>query len=149
MNVDYFNSMNISASALTAQRMRIDVISSNIANAESTRSADGGPYRRRSVVFGEILNDAISAGRSENDSLTANFGGVQIDKISEDNSPFKRVYDPSHSDADAEGYVLMPNVNVLREMVDLINAQRAYEANVTAMSTTKSFAEAALRIGRG
>jgi len=145
LNLDFFKSMNISASGLTAQRARIDVIASNIANAESTRSVDGGPYRRKTVVFSEILNDVMNPGNASFENL----GGVQIDSIEEDQRPFRMEYDPSHPDANEEGYVEYPNVYVLREMVDLIEAQRAYEANVSAMNITKSFADAAIRIGRG
>lgn len=148
--LDLFRTLNISASGMTAQRTRLDVVASNIANAETTRSPEGGPYRRKAVIFREVFDSVVRYGDYPAEPLpTEGLGGVQIDKIETDQRPFKLVYDPSHPDANAEGYVEMPNVNVLREMVDLINAQRSYEANVTAMNATKAFANAALQIGRG
>jgi flagellar basal-body rod protein FlgC len=131
--------MNVSASGMTAQRLRVDIISSNIANSETTRTDRGTPYRRRVPVFSEYL---ISDGKSAST-------GVKVVRIEEDPSPFRLVYDPSHPDADENGYVSLPNVNVLREMVDLISAQRSYEANISAFNTTKSMINSALQIGRG
>ncbi len=146
--LDIFSTMNVSASGMTANRLRLDVIADNIANAETTRTDEGGPYRRKTVAFKEILKQQMSfAGDIE--PTTASFGGVEVSEIVEDDRPFKLVYDPAHPDANEEGYVQMPNVNVLREMVDLINAQRAYEANVSSINATKAFASAALGIGRG
>ncbi len=131
-----FGGMEISASALTAERLRMDVVAENLANAQTTRGADGQPYRRKEVVlqeraasFGASLSAAMSTG--------TNGGGVEVAAIAEDQTPLKRVYDPGHPDADAEGYVSMPNVDTVTEMVDLISAQRAYEANVTAMQAAK------------
>ncbi len=148
--LDVFRTLNISASGLTAQRARLDVIASNIANAESTRSDEGGPYRRKTVVFREVFESAVGEAHYRDNRLqTDSMRGVEIAEIEADNRPFRLVYDPSHPDANEEGYVQMPNVNVLREMVDLINAQRSYEANVTAMNATKSFINAALQIGKG
>jgi flagellar basal-body rod protein FlgC len=148
MMLDIFSTMNVSASGMTANRLRLDVIADNIANAETTRTDEGGPYRRKTVAFKEILKQQMSfAGDIE--PTTASFGGVEVSEIVEDDRPFKLVYDPAHPDANEEGYVQMPNVNVLREMVDLINAQRAYEANVSSINATKAFASAALGIGRG
>ncbi len=144
--LDIFDTMNISASGMTAQRFRLDVISNNIANAETTRGENGEPYRRKTVVFSEVLRDAL--GKSQYNSIE-DLNGVEVSRVAEDMRPFKMVYDPSHPDADGEGYVKMPNVNVMREMVDLIGAQRAYEANVSSINATKAFANAALRIGRG
>jgi flagellar basal-body rod protein FlgC len=130
-----FGGLEISASALTAERLRMDVVAENLANAQTTRGADGQPYRRKEVVlqerpgsFGASLSAAIN---------TSSGGGVQVAAIVEDQTPLKRVYDPGHPDADAEGYVSMPNVDTVTEMVDLIGAQRAYEANVTAMQAAK------------
>ena len=134
-----FDIMNISASGMTANRLRIDVIADNIANAETTRAPEGGPYKRKRVIFAEYLRRAQRAYKP---------AGVRVVKIDEDPS-YKLVYDPTHPDADENGYVKMPNVNVLREMVDLINAQRAYEANVTAFNTVKTMVNSALNIGRG
>ncbi len=145
----YFGALDIGASALTAQRLRMDTISQNIANANTTRTEDGTPYRRRLIIFQER-----SQGRSFSDYLTASSKeryigkGVKVSAIVEDSSPFKRVYDPGHPDADEEGYVEMPNVDTVTEMVNMISAARAYEANVTSINTTKSMAMKALEIGR-
>ncbi|MGI6669483.1 MAG: flagellar basal body rod protein FlgC [Acetivibrionales bacterium] len=146
----YFSALDIGASALTAQRLRMDTISQNIANASTTRTDEGTPYRRRLVVFRERKY----AGAPFSEYLTAASrercigGGVKVARIVEDESPFKKVYDPGHPDADAEGYVEMPNVDIITEMVNMISASRAYEANVTAINTTKSMALKALEIGR-
>jgi flagellar basal-body rod protein FlgC len=147
-----FHSMNITASALTAQRLRMDVISSNMANADSTRSINGdGPYRRKSVVlepkegqFSSFLNMAISQkGRNSAGN------GVKVSRIVEDRvTPNKMVYDPSHVDANEDGYVEMPNVDPLREMTDLISATRSYEANVTVFNASKGMMMKALEIGK-
>jgi flagellar basal-body rod protein FlgC len=118
-----FDALEVSASALTAERLRMDVTAENLANAQTTRGADGNPYRRKEVVLAERPGGAP--------------GGVEVAAITEDQTPLKTVYDPSHPDADARGYVQMPNVEPVAEMVDLISAQRAYEANVTAMSAAK------------
>jgi flagellar basal-body rod protein FlgC len=130
-----FDALDASGSALSAERVRMDVTAENLANAQSTRTANGqGPYRRKEVVMQEA-----SAGVGPNfaDSLQA-ARGVKVAGIVEDPTPSRRVYDPGHPDADAKGYVEMPNVNTVTEMTDLIGASRAYEANVTAMQTTKS-----------
>lgn len=134
-----FNIMNISSTGLSAQRFRIEIISTNIANSETTRTENGGPYRRKVPVFQEVLRNI--QGRKEN-------GGVMVKSIYEDPSEFRTIYDPTHPDADENGYVRLPNVNIVREMVDMINAQRAYEANATAINTTKAMINAALQIGR-
>jgi flagellar basal-body rod protein FlgC len=147
-----FNSMNTSASALTAQRLRMDVISSNIANTDTTRGkmVDGEwqPYRRKMVEmkpqeqqFSSFLNKAMN--HSTNEAK-----GVKVSKIVEDKTPFKLVFDPEHPDANAEGYVNMPNVDPLKEMVDLMSATRSYEANVTALNASKSMLLKALEIGK-
>ncbi|WP_438646601.1 flagellar basal body rod protein FlgC [Robertmurraya kyonggiensis] len=146
-----FHSINTSASALTSQRLRMDVISSNMANVDSTRAelVDGEwvPYKRKSVVlkaneggFSSFLNVAMNKGEVGN--------GVKVSQIVEDETPFKEVYDPEHPDADENGYVQMPNVDPLREMVDLISATRSYEANVTALNASKSMLMKALEIGK-
>ncbi|ANQ54053.1 flagellar basal body rod protein FlgC [Thermosipho sp. 1063] len=134
-----FNIMTIAATGMSAQRLRIDVITNNLANSETTRTKNGEPYRRKVPVFQELVRNI--KGRVEN-------GGVIVKEIYEDQSPFRIVYDPAHPDADENGYVKLPNVNVVREMVDMINAQRAYEANVTAFNTTKAMINSALQIGR-
>lgn len=144
-----FNTMNVSATGMTAQRLRMDTISQNIANISTTRTDQGGPYRRKTVVFEEI-------GSKNNFSQMLNgylkdyaaVGGVKVNKITEDQSPFTPVYDPTHPDANDEGYVFMPNVNSLEEMTNLISANRSYEANVTAFNASKSMFAKALEIGR-
>jgi flagellar basal-body rod protein FlgC len=136
--MDIFKIMNISASGMTAQRFRLDVIATNIANAETTRTENGEPYRRKIPIFSEYVK--MYMGYEEP-------SGVKVEKVAVDTSPFRLVYDPSHPDADENGYVKMPNVNVLREMVDLINAQRAYEANASVLNSLKTIANSALQIG--
>ena len=151
-----FDSMMISASGLTAERMRMDVIAQNLANANSTRGPDGQPYRRHQVVFEAVYADKLSADPridareiamgSANDSEKGR--GVRVVGITEDQSPLRAVYDPSHPDADANGYVYMPNVNSTTEMVDMMTATRSYEANITAMNAAKNMALKALDILR-
>ncbi|NLJ99590.1 MAG: flagellar basal body rod protein FlgC [Tissierellia bacterium] len=142
-----FDSINISASALTAEKTRIDIINKNMANANTTRSTGGMPYRRQMVVYEENKGRAFSdyLGK-QNDKI--NGKGVMIREIVEDETPFKLKYEPGHPDADENGYVSMPNVEIVKEMVDMIDAQRAYEANITAMNSTKSMLMKALEIGR-
>lgn len=178
------NSYDITASALTAQRFRLDVISSNLANVNTTRRADGtrAPYLRKNVVFQELLNNAggfggkpikqfptgllkpsssasqsgYSISKDEQGIPTIKTGisndvkghsGVEVAQLIEDTTtPTKRVYDPNHPDADKEGYVEMPNINPVTELVDMISATRAYEANVTAFQATKQLNKAALEI---
>lgn len=149
-----FDSINAAGSALTAERLRMDVTAENLANAQSTRGADGQPYRRKEVIlqqkggsdFGSTLNAAMSSGRPDGSSADA--GGVEVGGIVEDQTPFRLQYDPGHPDANAEGYVEMPNVNPVTEMVDLISASRGYEANVTAMQTAKQMFSKTLDILR-
>lgn len=145
----FMNSINISASGLTAEKLRMDVISRNIANVNTTRTEDGTPYRRQVVVFQEG-DRPISFSDYLNDASKGLIGsGVKVVGISEDKTPFKSVYDPGHPDADEKGYVKMPNVDVITEMVNMISASRAYEANITAINSAKSMAMKALEIGRG
>ncbi len=143
-----FDSINVSASALNAEKARIDVISKNIANAKSTKATGGTPYRRQMVVFEENKIGSFKA-HLDKQMNNINNGGVKISKIVEDDSPFKLVYEPGHPDADESGYVEMPNVDTVKEMVDLISAQRGYDSNVTALNTSKSMLMKALEIGRG
>jgi flagellar basal-body rod protein FlgC len=140
-----FNSLRISASGLSAERLRMDTIASNIANVTTTRGEDGQPYKRKIAVFQENLERELNnkTGKTEETML-----GVKAVGIEEDASELRRVYDPSHPDADEEGYVEMPNVNILNEMADMISATRAYEANVTAMNATKGMFLKALEIGK-
>ncbi|MFA5575798.1 MAG: flagellar basal body rod protein FlgC [Tissierellaceae bacterium] len=145
MNI--FNSINISSSSLTAEKTRIDIIAKNMANANTTRTTGGSPYRRQMVVFEE--NKANSFSQQLNSKLNKINGyGVKISKIVEDESPFKLVYEPGHPDADENGYVKMPNVDIVKEMVDLISAQRSYDANITSINASKSMLMKALEIGR-
>lgn len=144
--MSFLNSLNISASGMTAQRLRMDVVSENIANMETTRTADGEPYRRKMVVlrerqannFGAVLEQARSRAN----------GGVEVSEIAEDTSELIPVYDPGHPDADEDGYVRMPNVDLMKETADAMAAYRAYEANVTAFNTMKAMAQKALEVGR-
>lgn len=131
-----FSAMEISASGLSAQRARMNVIASNIANAQTTRTSGGEPYRRKEVIFASILNDAEIE------------QGVSVMGIFPDPSPFNLIYNPAHPDADPRGYVKMPNVNVVLEMIDMISATRAYEANVTALKSAQNMALKALEIAR-
>ncbi|MFX3631324.1 MAG: flagellar basal body rod protein FlgC [Candidatus Pristimantibacillus sp.] len=144
------NSFDASASALTAQRLRMDVISSNIANAETTRASlvDGQfvPYKRKMVVLEptqQKFADVLSGQLGNNANM-----GVKATKIMEDQTPTKLVYNPTHPDADRNGYVNMPNVDVMKEMVDMISATRSYEANVTALNASKAMFVKALEIGK-
>jgi flagellar basal-body rod protein FlgC len=144
-----FESFNISASGLTAQRLRMDIISDNISNVNTTRTSDGGPYRRKVPVFAEkksSFNDLLHNKMSSGDDVG---GGVRVSAITEDQSPFRMVYKPQHPDANQEGYVAKPNVNITTEMVDMISASRAYEANVTALNTSKKMIMQGLKIGQG
>lgn len=135
-----FNTMRISSSGLSAERLRLDTIASNIANESTTRGENGQPYRRKVAVFQENLNNQIG------NKLGDNLMGVKAVGIEEDKSPLRRVYDPSNPDAGADGYVSMPNVNVLNEMADMISASRSYEANIDAMNSEKRMFSKALEI---
>ncbi|HLS88180.1 MAG TPA: flagellar basal body rod protein FlgC [Sphingobacteriaceae bacterium] len=147
-----FQAMSASASALTAERLRLEVVSENLANIHTTRTAEGGPYRRRVVTmaprgrsgFAAALQQYLGGRRSGMPAAT----GVQVDGIYEDPRPFQQVYDPGHPDADENGFVLLPNVDLAEEMVNLLSATRAYEANVTAFNAARHMALRALEIGR-
>lgn len=143
-----FDSMHVSASGLAAERLRMDVIAQNLANANSTRGPDGQPYRRHEVVFrSSHVGTTDGPGRSERASNEP-LNGVEPVAIVEDPSALRTVYDPQHPDADEDGYVHYPNVNPVTEMVDMMTATRAYEANVTAMNAAKNMALKALDILR-
>lgn len=145
----FFNSLDIGASALTAQRLRMDLISQNIANVSTTRTENGGPYRRKVAVFEEkSVNGSFSDYLTQGSKDRFIGKGVRVAKIMEDPSEFKKVYDPGNPDADENGYVEMPNVDTITEMVNMISASRAYEANITAMNTTKSMALKTLELGK-
>ncbi len=148
--MSFLSSLDISGSALTAQRFRMDIISQNIANSSTTRTAEGGPYRRKLVVFEEraaataSFRNVLSNSMQQYDKLS----GVRAKEVIEDDTPFTPVYNPSHPDADEAGYVLMPNVNTTEEMLDLMSASSAYDANLTALNAIKAMAMSALNIGR-
>lgn len=141
-----FNSIKINASGLTLERLKLDTISSNIANVNTTRTEDGGPYQRKEVVFAEMVEKEFNKATQRMESRSA---GVKVTAIAEDPENMKRVYDPTHPDADGEGYVLMPNVNLLDEMVSLMEAQRTYEANATALKASKAMLNKAIEISKG
>lgn len=141
-----FNSMRINASGLTLERMKLDTISSNIANVNTTRTEEGGPYKRKEVTFEEMVKKQVDSVTRRQETVSR---GVKVTGIEEDGENLRRVYDPEHPDADAEGYVLMPNVNLLDEMVGLIEAQRTYEANATALKASKGMLNKALEISKG
>ncbi|MEK6706375.1 MAG: flagellar basal body rod protein FlgC [Bdellovibrionota bacterium] len=145
--MDFFSSMRVSASGLDAQTKRMNTISSNIANAESTRTSEGGPYKRKDPIMA-AQTDRESFGEILQNELDEKIQGVQVVDVAEDERPPRMVYNPSHQDANAEGYVAMPNVNTVEEMANMISAQRSYEANVTAMNAAKAMAQKALEIGR-
>ncbi|SFA74570.1 flagellar basal body rod protein FlgC [Clostridium frigidicarnis] len=142
--MDAFRAMRISASGLSAERLRMDTITSNMVNAETTRGEDGKPYVRKIAVFQENLDKALGNDKKLGEDLL----GVKAVKIEEDKSPLRTVYNPSHPDANEEGYVTMPNVNLLNEMADMIAATRSYEANVDALNAMKGMYSKALEIGR-
>ncbi len=145
--MDFFDSMAVSSSAMSAERTRMNLISGNLANANTTRTPEGGPYRRKDAVFSAVpVKSTFSAAMDRLKSTTP--GGVDVSQVIEDTSPPRLQYDPSHPDADAQGFVAMPNVNVVEEMTDMITASRAYEANVTAAQVAKSMALKTLDLGR-
>jgi flagellar basal-body rod protein FlgC len=147
-----FQSLDITTSALTAQRLRMDVISSNMANVDTTRArlvnGQWEPYRRKFVVMEPRQEGFSTYLQAAMNSCSSVGSGVKVTKIMEDQTPFKLVYDPSHPDADPNGYVRLPNVDPLKEMVDLMSATRSYEANVTVFNATKGMLMKALEIGK-
>ncbi len=145
--MDFFDAIHASASGLSAQRLRMNLISGNLANVNTTRTREGGPYRRKEAIFAarplEESFKKILSGR-----LNRQLSIVKVDRVIEDsNSPVMK-YDPQHPDADEKGYVAMPNINVMEEMVNMISATRGYEANVTALKAAKDMASRALEIGK-
>lgn len=141
-----FSSFDISASGMTAQRLRSDTISQNLANVNTTRTSDGGPYVRKTVVFTERQSTPFDQVLLTTSGRMGN--GVKVTSVIEDTeTPMNMVYDPSHPDADENGYVTYPNVNVVQEMTDLIDASRSYEANISAFNASKSMASKGLSIG--
>ncbi len=146
--MSFLDTLNITGSALTASRLRVDTITQNLANISTTRTEEGGPYRRKLVVlqeqklsFENVLNQSLSKSKKKN-------GGVIVSEVVESDNPFVPVYNPNHPDADENGYVLMPNVNSSEEQIDLMTATRAYEANLTALNVVKTMAMRALEIGK-
>jgi flagellar basal-body rod protein FlgC len=169
MSSGLFGAIKTSASGLRGQRTKMDVVARNLANAETTRTAEGTPYRRQRAIFEQVMGDKLNQNRlklsasgggrglstTHNNHLSGlrsridgnPNGGISSDvAISEDASEFRVVHDPGHPDADAEGYVLLPNVNPISEMVDMISASRAYEANISAVQTAKEMFNQALKI---
>ena len=138
---------NVISSGLTAERMRMEVIANNVANASATRTAEGGPYRRKEVVFATVLRDREELNASQPPG-SEELGGVRVLGIVEDLTELPRVYNPGHPDADAEGFVTMPNVNIPIEMVNLITASRSYEAGIRAIQAFQEMAEQALSLAR-
>lgn len=145
-DMNFLDSLNISATGLSAQRIRMNLISSNLANVNTTRTETGEPYKRKDAVFETI--------RADNDfqtvlgEQTQVAGGVHVANIVEDQRPFIEKYDPGHPDADENGYIQLPNVNIVEEMVNMISASRSFEANATAIRNTKDMVGVALEIGR-
>lgn len=167
MSDGLFGAIKISASGLRGQRTKMDVVARNLANAETTQTADGTPYRRQRAIFEQVLGskveqNAVRMGRdgrnrlavtdpghltSRSGSTAVAGGGIESDvSVALDASEFRVIYDPGHPDADEDGYVLMPNVNPITEMVDMISASRAYEANISAVQTAKEMFNQALKI---
>ncbi len=147
----FLNSLSINGSALTASRLRMDVISENIANATTTRTENGGPYRRKMVVYEPASNENgsfASMFQKNIDNQSSNAKGVKVTAIVEDQTPFTTKYDPTNPDANAQGYVLMPNVDPVTETLDMMSVTRAYDANLTALNAVKEMASKALEIGR-
>jgi flagellar basal-body rod protein FlgC len=137
------DAIKVSASALNAQRARIEVAVSNIANAESTRGVDGQPYRRRDVVLSAMPIESFDSALGRADAV-----GVKVSEVIEDMSEFRRRYDPAHPDADKDGMVAVPNVDVPEEMVDMLGAARAYQANLTAIGLIRDTVQRALELGK-
>ena len=145
--MDFFDAMNTSSAALSAQRLRMNLISGNLANVNTTRTSQGGPYRRKEAVFAaQPLNQSFKRILADRQNNT--LASVKVARVIEDRNPPVMKYDPQHPDADAKGYVAMPNINLMEEMVNMISATRGYEANVTALKAAKEMALKALEIGR-
>lgn len=143
--MDLFGGFAISASGLTTERLHLDLIANNLANMNTTRTTRGGPYKRQVPVFLERLQAEKDAGSNR---FSIQKAGVEVSFIWEDQQPPRLIYDPTHPDANAQGYVAYPNINTVNEMIDLITASRAYEANITTLEAAKNMAQRALEIGR-
>ena len=145
--MDFMTALDIGASALSAERAHINIISMNLANAKTTRTVEGGPYRRKSVSLEAIEVDS-PFGRQMRSALDRELRGVRVQHIAVDQRPAKMVYEPGHPDADENGYVAYPDINVVEEMASLMTAQRGYEAGVATVETVKAMYQKALEIGR-
>ena len=143
--MDFFSAMEVISSGLTSQRVRLNTTSSNLANANTTRTEEGGPYRRRDPIYRSMNMNPDNA---FSDKLEQAVRGVEVTEIIKDEAPARKVFDPQHPDAGEDGYVEFPNVNMVEEMVNMVMASRAYEAGVTAMRSVKSMANKAIGIGR-
>lgn len=143
--MDFFSTMEVISSGLTSQRVRLNTTSSNLANANTTRTEEGGPYRRRDPIY-KATN--LGETKSFSNNLESAIRGVEVTEIVKDEAPPRKVFDPQHPDAGEDGYVEYPNVNMVEEMVNMVMASRAYEAGVTAMRSVKSMANKAISIGR-
>jgi len=142
-SMDFFTAMEVSASGLSAERTRMNIAASNLANAQTTQAAGGGPYKRRDVIL-----SAVDAPGAQGTPFAQQVKGVVVSQIAQDAAPPRLEYDPGHPQANAQGYVAYPNINPVEEMVDMITASRAYEAGITTMTTAVNMAERALGIGR-
>lgn len=145
--MDFLTGMRVSSSGMSAQRTRLNTISSNIANINTTRTPEGGPYRRKDVVF-EAMPEQKTFGEILHTEVDRNINRVQVADVAVDKAAPLLKYEPNHPDANADGYVAYPNINLMEEMTNMIQATRAYEANVSAMNSTKNMALSALEIGR-
>ena len=143
--MDLFTTFKVAASALKAQRTRLNIVSSNLANIETTKTPEGGPYKKKSVYFESA---PLSFKDNLKDAMTNEADGVRVSKIIEHDDPPKKIYDPRHPDAGEDGYVELPDISVLKEMVDMMSATRSYEANTTTIKSAKRMALKALEIGR-
>ena len=145
--MDFFDAIHASSSGLSAQRLRMNLISGNLANVNTTRTREGGPFRRKEAIFAaRPLEDSFK--KILADRQKKQLSMVKVDRVIEDSNPPVMKYDPQHPDADEKGYVAMPNINVMEEMVNMISATRGYEANVTALKAAKEMASRALEIGK-
>lgn len=144
--MDFMTAFDVGASALTAERTHLNVISMNLANAKTTKTAEGGAYRRKSVSF--AATEVSPFGKAMNDALDREIKGVRVLDIAQDKRPFKKVYEPGHPDADKEGYVSYPDINIVEEMTNMLTASRSYEANAQGIETAKNMYARALELGR-
>lgn len=142
--INIMPSLSVSASALSAQNQRMRIIAENLANAQTTRTADGTPYQRKDIAFSSELGRKIGGRRGD----ASDMKGVHAEAVVDDQTPMKRIHRPGHPHADEEGYVTLPNVNPMEEMVDLMVANRSYEANIAAIKTSRSITQKALEIGK-